>query len=60
MNLNTNNEMQYKLRSVGPFEGLYGALRTPGGPKKRLIGNSRFNRKTYGKLRQINKTYNTK
>ena len=22
------------LRSVGPFEGLYGALRTPGGPQK--------------------------
>ena len=27
-----------------------GALRTPGGPKKGLIGNSSFNRKTNGKI----------
>ena len=32
----------------------------PGWPQKRLIGNSRFNRKTYGKIGKINKTYKTK
>ena len=33
-----------------------GALRTPGGPQKGLIGNSRFNRKTQEKLRKTKKS----
>ena len=36
-----------------------GALRTPGGPQKGLIGNSRFNRKTKEKQRKTKKTNKT-
>jgi len=34
-----------------------GALRTPGGPPKRLIGNSRFNKKTYINVKNIKVIY---
>ncbi len=48
--LSSETEQQRKDLPVTSPSPPPGALRTPGGPQKGLIGNSRFNSKTYEKL----------